>query len=416
MGEGDRSSLAPRGRRSTVRVLNLNSPLGTKRKLLSACVGVLLLAGVAAPAATPQNPDPSPYGSMMRLADPSMSSLYRQAVPPYRFQFPRDHAAHPEFRTEWWYYTGHLESGARKFGYELTFFQVGVNPWRKNSRSKWALHTVYFAHFTVTDENNRRFEFTEKINRPALGMAGSDKQRYHVWIDDWSAALLADNRTHQLKASAPQFAIDLSLVSRKPPVVHGHDGVSQKSEGRGRASHYYSLTRLESRGTLTLDGKAYPVTGLSWMDHEFGSNQLSEKQSGWDWFSLQLDDGRELMLYQLRLKDGGIEPRSSGTLVQADGTWKHLPLSAFQIRSGTSWKSPKTGATYPADWTVRLPGDGLEFQITPTIPDQELVTDQSGGVRYWEGSVRVTGTSRGKPVTGVGYVELTGYGKAVPRI
>ncbi|MCC2671985.1 MAG: hypothetical protein K0Q72_4456 [Armatimonadetes bacterium] len=379
----------------------------------------LLLAGMAAGQDARPRPEPelpAPYSAMLRTLDPSLSGVYRKAVPPYRFQFPRDHAAHPEFQTEWWYYTGHLESGARKFGYELTFFQVGVNPWRKTSRSRWALHTVYFAHFTVTDENNRRFEFTERINRPALGMAGSDPKRYHVWVDDWSARLAADRRTHQLRAASPVFGIDLSLLPQKPPVVHGHGGVSQKAKGEGRASHYYSLTRLASRGTLTLDGKHYPVTGLSWMDHEFGSNQLTEQQTGWDWFSLQLDDGRELMLYQLRLKNGQVEPLSSGTLVQADGTWKHLPLSAFRIASSRTWKSPKTGATYPSDWTVRLPGEALELRITPTIPDQELVTENSGGVRYWEGSVRVTGTQRGKPVTGVGYVELTGYSKDVPRI
>jgi predicted secreted hydrolase len=237
-----------------------------------------------------------------------------------------------------------------------------------------------------------------------------------VWIHDWSAGLLPDQRTHQLRASAPKFAIDLKLDPAKPPVIHGHGGVSQKAAGRGRASHYYSLTRLETQGTLTLDGERLPVTGLSWMDHEFGSNQLTEQQTGWDWFSLQLDNRRELMLYRLRLKDGSIEPLSSGTLVQADGTWKHLPLSTFQIQSGKTLKSPKTGATYPAEWRVQVPTENLDLQITPTLPDQELVTESSGGVRYWEGSVRVTGKDHGKPVGGVGYVELTGYTREVPRI
>jgi predicted secreted hydrolase len=378
--------------------------------------GLLLLASTAFAAKPTEAPEPAPFSAMAKALDPTMAGMFKQAVPPYRFRFPRDHASHPEYQTEWWYYTGHLYSGSRKFGYELTFFQVGINPWRKSSRSAWALHTVYFAHFTVTDENNRKFQFTETISRPALGMAGSRTDRYRVWIHDWSAGLRPDNRTHQLRASAPEFAIDLSLLSAKPPVIHGHGGVSQKAAGKGRASHYYSLTRLETRGTLTLNGEKLLVTGLSWMDHEFGSNQLTEQQTGWDWFSLQLDDRRELMLYQLRLKDGRVEPLSSGTIVNADGTWKHLPLSAFQIRSGKTWKSPKTGATYPAEWSVQVPAEKLNLQIQPTLPDQELVTEDSGGVRYWEGSVRVTGQDQGKPVSGVGYVELTGYTREVPRI
>jgi len=390
--------------------------MGWGRRLLFTA---LLTAGVSGATFAAKGEDaaaPAPYSAMAKVLDPSMAGLFKQAVPPYQFRFPRDHAAHPEYQTEWWYYTGHLYSGARKFGYELTFFQVGVNPWRKTSRSAWALHTIYFAHFTVTDENNQRFDFTELTSRPALGMAGSRTDRYRVWIHDWSAGLLSNQRTHQLKASSPKFAVDLTLDSAKPPVVHGYGGVSQKSAGRGRASHYYSLTRLETQGTLTLNGERLPVTGLSWMDHEFGSNQLTEQQTGWDWFSLQLDDRRELMLYRLRLKDGSVEPLSSGTLVQADGTWKHLPLSAFQIQAGKTWKSPKTGATYPAEWHVQVPAENLDLQLSPTVPDQELVTESSGGVRYWEGGVRVTGKSRGKQVGGVGYVELTGYTREVPRI
>jgi predicted secreted hydrolase len=256
---------------------------------------------------------------------------YKPAVPPYRFRFPRDHAAHPEYGTEWWYYTGHLNSGSRRFGYELTFFQVGIDPARRASRSAWAIHTLYFAHFTLTDENGRRFHFSENVSRPALRMAGSETGKYHVWIHDWCAALAPDGKTHRLRAAMPEGSIQLDLTPLKPPVIHGSDGVSQKSAGRGRASHYYSLTRLETRGTLTLDGQRLPVTGLSWMDHEFGSNQLGKDQAGWDWFSLQLDDQRELMLYVLRRKDGRVEPLSSGTLVQADGTWKHLPLSSYRI-------------------------------------------------------------------------------------
>lgn len=342
-------------------------------------------------------------------------SGYQQALPPYQFRFPRDHAAHPEYQTEWWYYTGHLRAGERRFGYQLTFFQVGIDPSRRASRSAWALHTLYFAHLTLTDEQGRTFRFHETVSRPALGLAGSRSDRYRVWLRDWSAELRPDGRTHHLAAGVPEFALNLDLVSVKLPVIHGKDGVSQKSAGAGRASHYYSLTRMETRGTLTLDGKALPVTGLSWMDHEFGSNQLSPEQVGWDWFSLQLDDGSELMLYMLRRKDGSVEPQSSGTLVLPDGTWRHLPLTAFRIDPRANWRSPKSGATYPASWHITVPSAALDLTVTPTVPDQELRTRQIG-VTYWEGSVGIAGSRAGRKVGGAGYVELTGYTGPVPGI
>jgi predicted secreted hydrolase len=375
-------------------------------------VSVLVAAAVAVSAAAQRQP----IKQRSTPAEPAdASSLYRRALPPYTFRFPRDHAAHPEYQTEWWYYTGHLYSGPRRFGYELTFFQVGIDPRRKASRSRWALHALYFAHFTVTDEGNRSFRFTEEVSRPALDMAGANTDRYRVWIHDWSAGLGPDGRGHRLQAAAAEFAIDLELIPRKPPVIHGRGGVSQKSAGRGRASHYYSLTRLETRGKLRLGRQELPVTGLSWMDHEFGSNQLTPEQAGWDWFSLQLDNNRELMLYVMRRKDGTVEPQSSGTVVNADGTWKHLSLSEYRIQATAAWKSRGSGAIYPAAWSVRVPGEDLELRLVPAVADQELKTAGTG-VTYWEGSVRAEGRDRGKPVRGVGYVELTGYTGASPGI
>ena len=208
--------------------------------------------------------------------------------------------------------------------------------------------------------------------------------------------------------------MSLDLVSAKPPVVHGHEGVSQKAEGEGHASHYYSLTRLKTCGTLTVKGNSYAVTGLSWMDHEFGTNQLTLQQQGWDWFSIQLDNNRELMLYVLRLKDGTLEPASSGTVVAADGTWKHLDLSMYTIENTGTWTSPHNGATYPSGWKISVPNEGTELRITPTIKDQELVSRSILGITYWEGSVLVEGRDQGEPVSGMGYVELTGYIGNVP--
>lgn len=344
----------------------------------------------------------------------SDSGGYQLATAPRAFRFPRDHASHPEYRVEWWYYTGHLEAAARRFGYQLTFFRVGLDRARESSRSAWAPHTVLFAHLALTDEGAKRFRFDERIQRPALGMAGADSADYHVWVDDWSAALLPDGVTHRLRADAPEFGLRLDLAPRGPPVIHGPDGLSRKSAEPGNASHYYSFTRMETRGTLRVDGDSLPVRGVSWMDHEFGSSQLDSTQVGWDWLSLQLDGGEDLMLYRLRRRDGD-EPLSSGTWV-AGGRATHLTRAAFTFESRGRWKSPRSGASYPRDWRVRVPSLGLDVQVTPTVADQELVTRTTGGVVYWEGSVRVEGTLGGKPTRGRGYVELTGYAGAPPGL
>jgi predicted secreted hydrolase len=367
-------------------------------------------------------------GRAATSSQPARARGYRVATAPYRFAFPRDHASHPEFQTEWWYYTGHLMGGGRRYGYELTFFRVGISRERAASRSAWAPHTLYFAHFALTDETTQRFRFDETISRGALGMAGADSTRYRVWIDDWSAELDGDDWTHLLSARAPGYALDLTLTPAKPPAIHGRDGVSLKAQVGHHASHYYSLTRLETQGTLTVDGLETAVTGLSWMDHEFGTSTLAPGQRGWDWFALQLDDGRDLMLYVLRDSLGRADPASSGTLIGRGGETRHLPFSSFLIEATGRWRSPRTGGNYPAGWIVRVPdespgGEGLqlleqslELRVEPTIPDQELVTRSTAGVAYWEGSVRVTGRSRGRPISGRGYVELTGYAGRAPGL
>ncbi|MBI4552515.1 MAG: carotenoid 1,2-hydratase [Candidatus Latescibacteria bacterium] len=379
---------------------------------------VLILTGLAVSSLQPASQSAiKPSRATARAVPDSLTpDGYRLALPPYRFQFPRDHAAHPAYRTEWWYYTGHLSSGDRTFGYELTFFRVGIDPKRKDSPSTWALSMIYFAHLAVTDENGKAFHYTENISRPVFGVAGASEDRYRTWIGNWSVELQPDHTTHRLKATSRDFSIALDLIEAKPPVIHGFNGVSQKASGPGRASHYYSITRMTTSGRLTIKGEEFAVTGLSWMDHEFGSNQLTPQQAGWDWFSIQLDNDRELMLYVMRLKNGGIEPMSSGTVVNADGTWTHLPLSAYQIQRTGTWKSPASRGVYPSGWVIRVPGEQMELRVTPTVVDQELVTGGVTGVIYWEGSVRVEGRDRGKPVKGVGYVELTGYAGALPGI
>jgi len=341
---------------------------------------------------------------------------FRLALAPYTYEFPRDNAAHPEYAVEWWYYTGHLERGPRRFGYELTFFRVAVAALDGpgDARSAWRTRDVVFAHLALTDESARRFRHGERVSRAALGMAGADTARYRVWLGDWSAGLAPDGRTHRLDAAAEDFGLALELTPEKPPAIHGEGGVSRKSAGEGNASHYYSLTRLATRGRLMVGGDTLAVTGSSWMDHEYGSGRLAGTHAGWDWWSVQLDDGRELMLYRLRLADGSPEPLSAGTLIGRDGRTRHLRLAEFEAVATGSWRSPGTGGRYPSGWRLRVPDEGLDLALTPTLVDQELVARTMGGIAYWEGSCTVRGTSRGARVGGRAYVELTGYAGPPP--
>ena len=338
---------------------------------------------------------------------------FKRALPGRTFSFPRDHYSHPRFQIEWWYYTGHLRSrDGRSFGYQLTFFRTGLRR-ERSELSKWALKSLYFAHFAVTDEDEKAFTFREKINRGALGQAGAAMDRLHVWVEDWS--LKGDGEDHLLEARDPSMAIRFRLTPLRPPVVNGINGVSQKAEGEGYASHYYSMTRMKTRGELTINGRVLNVEGISWMDHEFGSSQLQSYQVGWDWFSIQLENNRELMLYVIRHRDGNPDPYSSGTLVYPDGTSRHIRLEEFEVRVLGTWKSRKTKARYPAKWNIRISRLEIDLTLTPTVPDQELITRESTRVTYWEGSVGVEGTYEGKLVSGVGYVELTGYAEPLGK-
>jgi predicted secreted hydrolase len=334
---------------------------------------------------------------------------YQLALPGRKLAFPADHYSHPDFKTEWWYYTGHLQSqSGKRYGYQVTFFRFGLRDRQSEIKDKPPLFTeLYMAHFAVSDIDRKKFLFRERINRGYQGKAGAATDRYLVWNEDWKVE--GDLKTHRIDVNDRGTRLSLRLSSLKAPVLHGQNGLSQKGEGEGRASYYYSLTRLKTEGELTINGKTEKVEGLSWMDHEFGSNQLREDQVGWDWFSLQLDDQTELMLYLIRRKDGSADPYSSGTLVKADGTTKHLKLEDFQIEILERWKSAKSGGNYPMRWKVTIPAEEIEVEIVPEFTDQELVTNRSTRVTYWEGAVRINGTIRQKPVTGDGYVEMTGY-------
>jgi predicted secreted hydrolase len=340
---------------------------------------------------------------------------WKQATAGYVFAFPRDHASHPDFKIEWWYYTGNLDAAdGRRFGYQLTFFRVGIDPTPVNP-SAWAVRDLFITHLAVSDVSGGRYLFDERLNRGGPGLAGAATDRYHVWNDDWTAGLDGSGR-HALDARGPRVGMTLTLDEAKAPAVNGVDGISQKGAQAGNASHYYSMTRMPTRGTLVIDGQTVPVTGTSWMDHEFGTSFLEPDQQGWDWLSLQLEDGRELMLYQLRRADGSRDPHSSGTLVAADGRTRHLSAADFSLTPAGRSAKARSGTTYPVAWRAAVPSEGLALDVTTPIDDQEMSSDRSSGITYWEGLIDAAGRSRGTPVRGRGYLEMTGYRGSLGRV
>jgi predicted secreted hydrolase len=332
---------------------------------------------------------------------------WREATPGHKYAFPRDHAAHPDYRIEWWYYTGNVEAqDGRRFGYQLTFFRTGVTPAPANP-SRWTVRDLYMTHFAISDIGRKSFHSFERINRAGIGWAGASAADYRVWNEGWEARL--DGNAHLIKASEGDFALDLRLAPEKPEVIHGENGISQRGATAGIASHYYSLTRLRTAGRLTVAGEMFEVQGLSWMDHEFGTNFLEKEQPGWDWFSIQLDDGCELMIFQVRRADGSISPQSSGTLIDADGRAIPIRFGEFTLTPGRRWRSAASNANYPVTWEITLPGHNLRLNVTAAFEDQELRTAESTDVTYWEGSTLVEGTAGSRPVQGRGYLEMTGY-------
>ena len=340
---------------------------------------------------------------------------FQEALPGYSYQFPRDDFSHNEFRVEWWYYTGNLENQTgRQFGYQLTFFRVGLEGDKPvNNPSKWKIDHIYFSHMTVSDIQNKEFHFFERINRKGIKNAGAETDTFKIWNSDWS--LTGNGNIQKLKALENGTGLDLSLTPIKKRVFHGKNGISIKGSDEGNASHYFSFTRMKTQGNVFIKGEKFKVTGSSWMDREFSSNPLNPSLVGWDWFSLKLDNQTEIMLYQLRTKDGTIDPHSSGTFIAADQNYHHLTLDKFTISPKGSWVSKHTNATYPSKWDINLPESDIKLQIKPDFSDQELYNLRSISGSYWEGSVSIKGSVAGKPVTGKGYVELVGYEKALKQ-
>lgn len=331
------------------------------------------------------------------------SDGFEQALDVREFRFPADHGPHPGFRNEWWYVTGNVfDEDGRRYGFELTLFRVALRPDSPAMRDDWQVEQVYFGHVAVTDADGRRFFAHEKMARGAAGLAGSTTTPPRVWIEDWEMRF--DGRRWRISAGTAEFGFTLDLDPVKPAVLNGDRGLSQKSSAAGNASYYYSLPRLSVNGRLRLGDRRIDASGSAWMDREWSTSALAADQDGWDWFALQLDDNTELMFYQLRRTDGSVDPLSAGTLIDTSGEARKVAQDELEIRVTNHWDSPR-GGRYPAGWTLEIPGEALTLDVTPVIPDQEL----SAIVRYWEGAVDVRGRRAGKPVSGFGYVELTGY-------
>ena len=384
-----------------------------KRRSNRWVVGVLalallvLVAGLAARLAS--KPAAQVQARLVGLPQPTGDYARADGVRP--FEFPKDMGPHPDFQTEWWYYTGNLKAeNGQEYGFQLTFFRRALLGSEGQSilaqrSSAWATDQVYLAHFALTDVAGGQFHAFERFERGAAGLAGAEGlPMYRVWLHDWSVEQTGPE-TYQLKAEQDGVALRLDLQDVKGLILQGDRGYSQKGPQPGNASYYVSQTRLRAGGEITVAGKTLAVSGTSWMDHEYSTSALSEGQVGWDWFSIQLDDGSEWMLYTIRRADGSIDPFSKGTLIAPDGTTRSLAAGDFTIEALDTWKSPHSGGVYPSRWRIQVPSEGLTLQIEPLIADQEL----NLSFVYWEGAVRISGECNGAAVSGKGYVELTGY-------
>jgi predicted secreted hydrolase len=364
-----------------------------------------------APSANRSDPGPSPASTW--------TPTWHPADPAHRWEFPRDHHAHPDLRNEWWYFTGTVAAAddpARRFGYQLTFFRIGLLPTPPALDSTWTTGQAVMAHAAITDVARGEHLFTELLWRatPLLGGFGAPPDPVLAWARAppgtdarWSVALESSGFRLAMRDDARGMALDLALRPEKPIVLEGPNGFSRKATAEGFASLYYSITRLATEGTLTSGGRTWRVRGESWMDQEVGSSQLAPGLVGWDWWGLRLADGRDLMLYVLRRADGGADWRSA-TLVERDGAVRLLAPDAWTVAARGTWQSPR-GARYPSGWDVAVPGEGIRVRVEPLVVGAENRSSVGGGFGYWEGPVRLTGPD-GRPA-GEGYVELTGYGE-----
>lgn len=376
-------------------------------------LALVTLLGCAAPPTATELDGPRPQSPIDALVAESPPEGFALAEQPRPFIFPEDHGPHPDFQTEWWYVTGNVETAeGRRFGLQWTIFRRALTAEMAERSSEWASRQLYMGHMALADIEAERHLSAERFARGAAGLAGARIRPFEVWLEDWRASSSAAEEIWPMrletKAQTPKgkFAVDLMLEPRKPHVLQGDRGLSWKHEGG--ASYYYSFTRIDAAGTIELDGELFEVTGETWLDREWSTSTLSSKQAGWDWFSLQLADGRELMYYQLRQQDGSAHPMSAGVLVAEDGSKTPLERDEVELEVLERWRSPRSGGEYPVRWRLRAPEHAIDLEVDSLFHDQELDIV----FRYWEGAVDVftaDGPGSGRAPIGRGYVELVGY-------
>jgi predicted secreted hydrolase len=333
-------------------------------------------------------------------------------LPAAHYELPADHFSHPDFQSEWWYYTGNLSDlSGHRYGFELTFFRQTIHLPKTavdSTDPTWRPGQIYLAHLALSDIDGHEFIHTERLNRAGPGLAGADINSRKYWNGNWQVYWSnLETGQQQLQAVCEHFVLTLDLAPMKRAVINGKNGLSQKGPGPDEASHYISFTRLAAHGQLRRNGAAQTVTGLAWMDHEFFTSQANSTLGGWDWFAIQLGNNEELMLYRLRAKTGEISPYSSGTYVDSAGIAHHLTAAEFVLTPGRSWHK------YPVEWGIEIPALAVRLYERTELDDQELATDSNAWPSYWEGAVTYQGTMRGQPIQGVGYLEMTGYSQPV---
>ena len=321
------------------------------------------------------------------------------------FQFPQDHSSHPDFRNEWWYITGNLsDKNNNHYGYQVTLFRIALTPQPPDSESNWATNQVWIAHVALSDVSDNSHWHDQRLARGALGLAGQSKQPFRVWLEDWQIIGTAQGEfPWEINFQTKQFGLKLKLNSRKPIVLQGDKGLSQKSSEAGNASYYYSLTRLQTVGEIIKDNRHLEVSGWSWLDREWSTSALGSEQVGWDWFSLQLDDQHELMFYRLRKENGETDSHSAGKWILPDGGTQSLLANDVIMTPLRYWTSP-SGRRYPISWRLEIPSLQQQFIVDALIKDQEMAT----GIYYWEGAVQVASAVTNE-LLGYGYLEMTGY-------
>lgn len=383
------------------------------RFLIEVVIMSVLLTGVGCVnKPNEQGSDQETAGSIARTLSATDTGGFARAYAPREFAFPRDHGPHPQYKYEWWYVTGNVQTtSGRHFGFQLTFFRIGLTPVASTRPSAWATRDIYMAHFALSDVASGQFHAFERFSRAAVGLAGASSTPLCIWLEDWylqgaEGGHATENLSLRLHAAENDVVLDVTVDSNKPVVLQGERGLSRKSAIPGNASYYYSATRMRTHGSVRVGGEVFSVEGLSWMDREWSTSALDKEQAGWDWFALQLSDGRELMYYQLRRHDGTVHPFSQGTLVSVDGVGHRLSADDVQLDVLDRWRSRRTGVQYPSRWRLRVPQAQLDLIIEPYLPDQEL----NVSVHYWEGAVHGSGDARKRAVSASGYVELVGYG------